>query len=320
MARPLRIEYEGAWYHVMNRGAGRKAVFKTDEHRQYFLSLLSDVSERFDAEIHAYCLMDNHYHLMLRTPRGNLQRIMRHVNGVYTQYFNRTERRDGPLFRGRYKAIVVDADSYWLELSRYIHRNPLQARIVKRLERYRWSSYPAYAGHAEQPDWLMTKTILSAIGKRQSHARYKVFVAGDTDKALTAFYTGSKQSTVLGDDEFRGFVMKSISQHVDIPESRTQQSKPTVEKILRGVEHYYDVPSEVLLKSTRGRGVLTPARSLAMYLCQEKAELTLAEIANVFGLASYASAGATIRNLRKRIDEDKELAKDLDYILQVLTP
>src|SRR5690625_2272987 len=116
MARPLRIEFAGAWYHVMNRGARREAIFQSDEQREYFLSLLSVTAERFNAEWHAYCLMDNHYHLMLRTPEGNLQRIMRHVNGLYTQYFNRTEGHDGSLFRGRYKAVLVDAQTHWLGL------------------------------------------------------------------------------------------------------------------------------------------------------------------------------------------------------------
>ena len=121
MARPLRIGYPGAWYHVMNRGAGRRYIFKNNTHRHYFLSLLEDTQDRFHAEWHAYCLMGNHYHLLLRTPDANLQRIMRHLNGLYTQFFNRSERKDGPLFRGRYKAFLVDTQSYWLPLSRYIH-------------------------------------------------------------------------------------------------------------------------------------------------------------------------------------------------------
>ena len=118
MARPLRIEYPGAWYHVMNRGAGRKKIFNATPHYELFLTLLEEVSERFGAEIHAYCLMGNHYHLLLHTPEGNLQRSMRHLNGVYTQRYNRMRGTDGPLFRGRYKAIVVDADHYLLHLSR----------------------------------------------------------------------------------------------------------------------------------------------------------------------------------------------------------
>ena len=118
----------------MNRGGRRRFIFNTDGQRHYFLALLGEVYTRYRAEIHAYCLMDNHYHLFIRTPEANLQRVMRHVNGLYAQYFNRTEGKDGALFRGRYKAILVDVDTHWFELSRYIHRNPLEAQITRLIE------------------------------------------------------------------------------------------------------------------------------------------------------------------------------------------
>ena len=180
MSRPLRIEYEGAWYHVMNRGAARRLVFKTDSQRRYLLSLLEDTAHRFNADWHAYCLMGNHYHLMLHTPEGKLQRIMQYVNGQYTQHFNRSERRDGALFRGRYRAVLVDAEAYWLELSRYIHRNPLKAGLVEDLAAYPWSSYRAYCGLEKAPAWLTTDFVLNAIGQRNRHERYAAFVAGET--------------------------------------------------------------------------------------------------------------------------------------------
>ena len=134
MARPLRIEYPGAWYHVMNRGVDRQPIFLHDAHRESFLSLLSDISRSYQVEIHAYCLMNNHYHLLVRTPLGNISRAMRHLNGVYTQRFNSMEKRDGSLFRGRFKAILVEADEYLLRLSRYIHLNPVAAKLVKRAQ------------------------------------------------------------------------------------------------------------------------------------------------------------------------------------------
>jgi putative transposase len=124
MARPLRIEFEGAWYHVMNRGAGRRLIYRSSRHRDTFLRLLAEVTELFAVEIHAYCMMGNHYHLLTRTPRANLGRAMRHLNGVYTQRFNLTCGTDGPLFRGRYRSVLVAADTHLLQVSRYIHRNP----------------------------------------------------------------------------------------------------------------------------------------------------------------------------------------------------
>jgi putative transposase len=131
MPRPLRLEYENAWYHVMNRGAARQDIYKNDQHRLLFLNLLKEASLYYNIEIHAYCLMDNHYHLLIHTPRGNLSQAMRHINGLYTQVFNRSEKIDGSLFRGRYKAILVEEDSYLLQVSRYIHLNPVTAGLTQ---------------------------------------------------------------------------------------------------------------------------------------------------------------------------------------------
>ena len=135
MPRPLRIEYENAYYHVMNRGRGRQQIFHDEDYYRTFLDTVAEANKRFGAVVHAYCLLGNHYHLLIQTPEGNLDRIMRHINGVYTQRYNRLKRTDGPLFRGRYKAILVDADAYLLQLSRYIHRNPVEMKrpLVERL-------------------------------------------------------------------------------------------------------------------------------------------------------------------------------------------
>ena len=141
MARPLRLEYPGAWYHVMNRGLARQPIFRTDAHRQHFLDLLLEIHNRYQVEIHAYCLMGNHYHLFIRTPLANLSRAMRHLNGIYTQRYNQGMHRDGPIFRGRYKSILVEADTYLLRLSRYIHLNPVAAKLVRKAETYPWSSF-----------------------------------------------------------------------------------------------------------------------------------------------------------------------------------
>lgn len=318
MARPLRIEFEGAWYHVMNRGAGRKAIFRSDSDRRYFLKLLQDVSDRFDVEIHAYCLMDNHYHLMLRTPQGNLGRAMRHLNGLYTQYHNRQARQDGPLFRGRYKAVLVEADAYWTHLSRYVHRNPLQAKIARTLSNYPWSSYPAYLGKASRPGWLHTRYILDAIGGAKAYSR---FVESPTsDLELDRFYGSTRPGPVLGTERYRAKIAKGLKPHQDIPDSR-RMVRPSFTRILEIVAAHYQVSRASLLAPTRGRGVKGPARGMAMYLCQEQGGMTLSSIAERFGLSGYGSAGAGIRNVRDRLDVDgAALAKDLNYILQDLTP
>jgi REP-associated tyrosine transposase len=129
LARPLRIQYPGAFYHITSRGNERKAIFGTDQDRKRFLSYLQSAHERYGAILHVYCLMSNHYHLLLETPRGNLSEILHHLNGAYTTYFNLKMHRSGHLFQGRYRAILVEKDAYCQELSRYIHLNPLRAGI-----------------------------------------------------------------------------------------------------------------------------------------------------------------------------------------------
>jgi putative transposase len=173
MPRPLRINYPNAWYHVMNRGAGRQKIFKNDMHRMMFLNLLKECHQMYNVIICAYCLMDNHYHLLLSTPESNLPRAMRHLNGIYTQLFNRSLKKDGSLFRGRYKAKLIGEDCYQLIVSRYIHLNPLEANMVTNLKDYAWSSYRAYLGLESTPSWLHKNIILEQFASFKSRSHVK---------------------------------------------------------------------------------------------------------------------------------------------------
>lgn len=174
MPRPLRIQYQNAIYHVMNRGQSRQKTFLSDEHYKKFLSLLKDCAERWQVEIHAFSLMPNHYHLLIQTPHGNLSRVMRHVNGLYTQWFNRLHGRDGPLFRGRYKSILVDEDAYLVELLRYIHRNPVEAGLVSDPEQHKWSGHRGYVKNLKDLGWLTTHRLMGCFGKTEKEARRKL--------------------------------------------------------------------------------------------------------------------------------------------------
>lgn len=179
MARPIRLEFAGASYHVTTRGEGAGDVFRDDGDRAQFLEVLGEVVARFGWVCHAYCLMNNHYHLLIETPEGNLARGMRQLNGVYTQRFNRRHDCGGNLFQGRYKAILVEPASYLLELCRYVVLNPLRLRAVKNIDRYRWSSYPATAGIVVTPPWLNTDWLLGQFGhsRKVSQRKYAEFVA-----------------------------------------------------------------------------------------------------------------------------------------------
>lgn len=188
----------------MDRGAARQDIFLFDQQRWRFIDLLAEISDRFEVEIHAYCLMGNHYHLMVRTPKANLARAMRHLNGVYAQHFNWSTHRDGPLFRGRYKAVPVQADAYWHYLSRYIHRNPLEAGITPELVAYPWSSYRSYVGAACCPEWLHTAAVLTALDAMDRPERYRAFVeTAFGEEPVVAKYIRDGGLRVLGDGAFR---------------------------------------------------------------------------------------------------------------------
>lgn len=179
MARPLRIEFPGAIYHVTARGNARAPIFLDDEDRQLFLSVLAECVKRFDWLCHAYCLMDNHYHLLIETPEGNLSFGMRQLNGIYTQRFNRRHGRVGHVFQGRFKAILIERESYLLELCRYVVLNPLRAGMVQDVAQHAWSSYPAMIGASPAPPWLYTDWLLSQFGSDRADARrrYAKFVS-----------------------------------------------------------------------------------------------------------------------------------------------
>ncbi|TLS72798.1 hypothetical protein FE236_13450 [Mariprofundus erugo] len=202
MARPLRIEFEGAVYHVTSRGNARSDIYLTDDDREMFLAVLAHVVDRFGWICHAYCLMSNHFHLMIETPRSNLSRGMRQLNGIYTQRFNRTHGRVGHVFQGRFKSIVVDKEAYLLELSRYIVRNPVAAGMVKDAGNWPWSSYQATAGAVSTPAFLDTGWLLSRFGNDSETAR-AAYVAFVRDEQMVSPWDQLNGPDILGDDLFR---------------------------------------------------------------------------------------------------------------------
>jgi REP element-mobilizing transposase RayT len=207
MARPLRITFPGAIYHVTSRGNERKAVFKSKRDREKFLEYLESATLRYDARIHTFCLMDNH-HLLLETPLGNLPQIMRHINGAYTTYFTVKGGRSGHLFQGRYKAILVDIDEYAKELSRYIHLNPVRAKIVQTPEEYTWSSYQFFIGKQKPAEWLYRDFILGYFGKKVSSAQkgYQEFVNPLVLEEYSSPLEQVVSSTLLGSADFIEYI------------------------------------------------------------------------------------------------------------------
>lgn len=213
MTRPLRIEYDGAWYHVMNRGLSRIPIFNKSFHFEFFLHLVKETFQLFNSECHAYCLMNNHYHLLLCTPKGNLSRIMQHIDGRYAQCFNKDSHRDGPLFRGRYKAILIEKDNYLAQVSRYIHLNPVSANIIKTPENYKWSSYQFYLSPQKKPDWLFTESVLGQMNSQQPIKSYQEFVTIIQDQEIYKLYEENQKYLILGSKHFKEQILTKLKEY-----------------------------------------------------------------------------------------------------------
>lgn len=318
MPRPIRIEYEDAYYHVMNRGRGRQTLFHTDAYYHAFLDTLSEASERFEVVVHGYCLMGNHYHLLLQTPHGNLGRVMRHINGVYTQRYNRLKRTDGPLFRGRYKAIVVEEDAYLLQLSRYIHRNPVDMKrpLVKRLEQYRWSSYLAYINKAKSPQWLHRDTLYNMLGQRQKYQGYQVYVAQGNDAEIEQFYNRTNIAGVMGSQNFVEWLQDEIIPELDDRAlvNTVLSHSLTIKQITQFVATFYQLEAKELTQVVKGPNKGLLARKVAMYLCQQLGGYQLNDIMTSFGLSNSGSVSFITSQIRKNIKDDTKLGKEIQNI------
>ena len=310
MSRPLRITYPDAFYHITSRGNEQKAVFKNKRDRTKFLEYLESASERYSAVIHAYCMMDNHYHLLLETPSGNLSQIMRHINGAYTIYFNVKRDRSGHLFQGRYKAILVDRDEYAKELSRYIHLNPVRAKIVELPEEYEWSSYMFFIGKKKKPEWLYTDFILSYFGRKRSSAEkeYQRFVnliiGEDHESPLKDIVS----STLLGPPDFIRYIKDTYisgkKADKNIPALREFIDKVSVNDIFERVEGVFS-DNHVL------------SRNVKIYLCKKYTANRLSEIGAYFNIGE-SGVSKVYRRLSQRIEKDKKLKRNIDKIIKNL--
>lgn len=310
MARPLRISYPGAYYHVTARGNERKDIFKSQRDREKFLSYMESATVRYGAAVHAYCLMSNHYHLLLETRQGNLSEIMQHINGAYTTYFNVKKKRAGHLFQGRYKAILVEADDYAAELSRYIHLNPVRAGMVLRHEEYPWSSYKAYVGNTSDPAWLKKDFILGYFGNRQKVARknYRLFV----EDLIGAEYESPLKSTfgsaILGSTTFIEEITKAHLSEKEpdrnLPALRQLASLPLPEEILRVVESHFGKDNKL-------------TRNASIYMCHKYSGVKLKDICQYFAVRESAITEAS-RRFSIQLEKKKELIREIEQVKGVL--
>jgi REP element-mobilizing transposase RayT len=225
MARPLRLEFPGAIYHVTSRGDRQEAIYEGDADRQQWLEILSKICERYNWRVHAYCLMDNHYHILLETADGNLSKGMRQLNGVYTQYFNRQHNRMGHVFQGRYKAILVEKDSYLLELSRYVVLNPIRAGMIKNIDEWHWSSYLITIGKLQPPDWLEVDWLLSQFGLQRNRARGRYIDFVREGIGLPPVWDNLRHQIYMGSDDFINKHQELISKKQDLDDIPALQKR-----------------------------------------------------------------------------------------------
>ena len=237
MARPLRVEFDGALYHVTSRGNARADIFEDDQDRHAFLETLGKVVQRFHWLCHAYCLMDNHYHLVLETPEGNLSKGMRQLNGIYTQAYNRRHRRVGHVLQGRYKAVLIQKDSHLLEVCRYVVLNPVRAKAARSAKQWRWCSYRATAGMEKSPPWLTVDWVLSQFAHRRTTAatHYRRFVREGVGHP--SIWKDVQGQALLGEPDFveslRGY-LRGSEKVKEIPRRQRYVGRPTLQQVFDG--------------------------------------------------------------------------------------
>jgi putative transposase len=300
MARPLRIEYPNAFYHVTSRGNERRAIFRSKGDYERLFGYFESATERYGARIHCFCLMPNHYHLLLETPRANLHRILHHLNTSYTNYFNVKTGRVGHLFQGRYRAILVQKDTYALELSRYIHLNPVRAHLVEEPSQYPWSSCLTYIEGEKRWNWLEREFILGQLSSNEGEARrrYEAFVREGMVKSLEDPLRKVVASTLLGTERFiekvRERFIKKAASHREF--------------------------SSIVKESERvfGKGTVE-SRRVALYLSHRLSGLSLEDIGKSFGGIGPSAVTQNTRRLEIILEQDKRFLVKVQKLRKILS-
>ena len=310
MARKPRIHFPGACYHVILRGNGGQALFYRKQDRSRFFILLQEGIERYGHCIHAFCLMTNHVHIAIQVGDIPLSRIMQNLSFRYTRFVNSGKKRIGHLFQGRYKAILIDVDSYLLELIRYIHLNPVRAGITKTPDEYPWSSHKAYLG-VEKIEWLTTEWLLSQFAKRVVNAqkKYARFInRGMAEEHRKEFHSGTFEGRILGEDNF---IERSLARAEE-----KHARKLSLDDLIRAVCDHYKLKQQELSSGGRQRKLSQP-RAVLAYLVRETNELTLAGLSKKFerDLSGLSQAAA---RLEKRMQTDKNLSKEVYNIKNLI--
>jgi REP element-mobilizing transposase RayT len=316
MARAWRIEFEGALYHVLSRGNERRAIFFEDDDRQLFLDALGEMAESFELDIFAYVLMENHYHLLLRTRRANLSRAMQWLGVAYTNRLNARHGRSGHLFQGRFKSMLVQNDAYLLQLSYYIHRNPLRAKMVKRLADYRWSSYRAYAYGNRTAQWLDTEAILSqVVNVADPHKAYREKTQRYA-REEGQLWEDLRHGFILGTEQFVGEIKKRFlpaSAHRDIPQQKALAQAVDVNAVLAKAAAFLGCDAMEFKSFARAPKRRVLERDLLIYAVWLLGVRTHSQIGALFALSGSA-VSQRMTLLKAKVAANRSIRKKLAQI------
>ena len=313
MARPLRIEYPGAFYHIIQRGNERKDIFISPQDRTKFYEYLSILHTRYKVSIHTYCLMDNHYHLILETKQPNLSNAIHYLNTSYTIYFNIKRKRSGHLFQGRYNAILIEADEYLHHLSRYIYLNPVRAGIVKNPIDYPYSSYRYFITDTKPPNWLTTGFILSLFDKQIKKAKhlYKNFVLEAIGSETHIIRNNTAFGFILGNQDFINMIKERF----------IQDKKDKEVPVLNLLKNQLN-PSDIIEKVNAAIDNKKLSRKVSIYLIRKHTDLSLKEISLIFNKISDAGVSILYNRFERKRMADKKLngrIADIEKMLNVET-
>ena len=308
VARQWRIEYPDALYHVISRGNGRQNIFITDRDRQAFVKLLREVSDHYAIDIHAYVLMNNHYHLLLMTREANLSRAMQWFGTTYTRRFHMHNHTSGHLFQGRFKSLLVENDAYLLQLSCYIHRNPLRAGMVERLADYPWSSYPFYAYKKKAPAWLRTDLILGRFNAANRHAAYrrKVELYSDQEGNL---WNEVKHGLVYGSQKYIEQLKQQFlddRKNAELPQHNRLLLDGNPQALAQQAAAGFSLDLESIRHTRRISRQAKDQRDMLIYFLWETGKLNNQSIAALLGL-TYSNISRRLSLFRATMDREKDL-------------
>ena len=313
MARPLRIQFEDATYHVFTRGHRKEHIFFDDRDREKFLELLEQTWQKYGLRIYCYVLMPNHYHLVLSTPAANLSEAMHYLNAGYANWFRTRHQIVGSVFQGRYKSLLVDKDNYLLVLSAYVHLNPLKAGLIEDLKSYRWSSYRAYVGKEQPLPFLDISELLGQFGGKNPQKEYEKFVVDQWERYSEKQEEEFERGVIIGDEDFKQKVVDMLKGMTRVVEREMPEAKKlrmlSAEDVEEAMKSEFGLQGEEIYIKRRGN----VWRKLYLYGLKEFTDMQLVEIGEKLGI-DYTAVSQAVRRLKEEAAEKEDLRELMERL------